>query len=97
MALHAGPSEIGNYNGAALPDASQLHNPQVESICRKYLELRYQPKTGVQLALGASNLFDTYPRKTPTYLDTTGVVGFPYYSPFGFNGRYLYVRAGLRW
>lgn len=37
-----GPSEIGNYNGAALPDASQLHNPQVEPICRKYLELRYR-------------------------------------------------------
>ncbi len=37
-----GPSEIGNYNGAALPDASQLHNAQVEPICRKYLELRYR-------------------------------------------------------
>jgi alpha-glucosidase (family GH31 glycosyl hydrolase) len=37
-----GPSEIGNYNGAALPDSSQLHNPQVEPICRKYLELRYR-------------------------------------------------------
>lgn len=61
------------------------------------LELRYQPKKGVQLALGASNLFDVYPKQTPAYLDTTGVVGFPYYSPFGFNGRYLYVRAGLRW
>lgn len=61
------------------------------------LELRYQPKKGVQLSIGASNLFDTYPKRTPTYLNTTGVVGFPYYSPFGFNGRYLYVRAGLRW
>jgi alpha-glucosidase (family GH31 glycosyl hydrolase) len=37
-----GPGEIGNYNGAALPDASQLHNAQVEAICRKYLELRYR-------------------------------------------------------
>ena len=37
-----GPTEIGNYNGAALPDASQLHNSQVEPICRKYLELRYR-------------------------------------------------------
>jgi alpha-glucosidase/alpha-D-xyloside xylohydrolase len=36
-----GPVEISNYNGAAVPDASQLHNPQVEPICRKYLELRY--------------------------------------------------------
>jgi alpha-glucosidase (family GH31 glycosyl hydrolase) len=37
-----GPTEINNYGGAALPDASQLHNPQVEPICRKYLELRYR-------------------------------------------------------
>ncbi len=37
-----GPAEIRNYGGAALPDESQLHNPQVEIICRKYLELRYR-------------------------------------------------------
>ena len=37
-----GPSEINNYNGAAIPDSSQLHNEQVEIICRKYLELRYR-------------------------------------------------------
>jgi alpha-glucosidase/alpha-D-xyloside xylohydrolase len=37
-----GPTEISNYGDAALPDASELHNPDVEPICRKYLELRYQ-------------------------------------------------------
>ena len=37
-----GPIEIRNYDGAAIPDASQLHNQQVEPICRKYLELRYR-------------------------------------------------------
>ena len=37
-----GPVEIRNYDGAAIPDASQLHNHQVEPICRKYLELRYR-------------------------------------------------------
>lgn len=37
-----GPTEISNYGGAAVPDASQLHNKQVEPICRKYLELRYR-------------------------------------------------------
>lgn len=37
-----GPLEINNYNGAAIPDASQLHNAKVEPICRKYLELRYR-------------------------------------------------------
>jgi alpha-glucosidase/alpha-D-xyloside xylohydrolase len=37
-----GPVEISNYRGAAIPDNSQLHNEQVEPICRKYLELRYR-------------------------------------------------------
>ncbi|MFZ0855637.1 MAG: TIM-barrel domain-containing protein [Candidatus Acidiferrales bacterium] len=36
-----GPTEISNYGGAAVPDANQLHNAQVEPICRKYLQLRY--------------------------------------------------------
>lgn len=37
-----GPTEIEHYNGAAIPDASQLRDPRVEAICRKYLELRYR-------------------------------------------------------
>jgi alpha-glucosidase/alpha-D-xyloside xylohydrolase len=38
-----GPNEISNYaGGAANPDPSELHNPDVEPICRKYLELRYR-------------------------------------------------------
>lgn len=61
------------------------------------LELRYAPSKGAQIALGASNLFDVYPDATPPALNTSGVVGFPYYSPFGFNGRYLYARVGLTW
>ncbi len=37
-----GPTEISGYGGSALPDPSELHNAQVEPICRKYLELRYR-------------------------------------------------------
>jgi alpha-glucosidase (family GH31 glycosyl hydrolase) len=37
-----GPVEVKNYDGAATPDSSQLHDPSVEPICRKYLELRYR-------------------------------------------------------
>ena len=37
-----GPSEISGYGGSALPDQSELHNTQVEPICRKYLGLRYR-------------------------------------------------------
>lgn len=60
------------------------------------LELRYQPKHGLQLALGVQNLFDVYPDRAPGYENAnSGLLGFPYYSPFGYNGRYLYGRAGL--
>jgi alpha-glucosidase/alpha-D-xyloside xylohydrolase len=37
-----GPIEIRNYDGAAIPDSSQLHDARVEPISRKYLELRYR-------------------------------------------------------
>lgn len=37
-----GPVEISRYEGAAVPDASNLHDPHVEPICRRYLELRYR-------------------------------------------------------
>lgn len=61
------------------------------------LEIRYSAPRGANIGLGVSNLFDVYPDRTIAANNTTGVVGFPYYSPFGFNGRYLYVRAGLNW
>ncbi|HKV99507.1 MAG TPA: TIM-barrel domain-containing protein [Vicinamibacterales bacterium] len=34
-----GPNEVANFPG---PPASELHNAEVEPICRKYLELRYK-------------------------------------------------------
>ncbi|MWC44507.1 TonB-dependent receptor [Sphingomonas carotinifaciens] len=61
------------------------------------LELRYAATKGAQIGLGVSNLFDVYPRETPLANNPSGVLGFPYYSPFGFNGRYLYARLGLNW
>ena len=67
------------------------------------LEARYQFVHNVNLAIGANNVFDTYPDAVAltssrgTTLNSTGLVGFPYYSPFGFNGRYIYGRIGVKW
>lgn len=67
------------------------------------LEARYQVVRNLNVAIGANNLFDTYPDAVAltssrgTVLNSTGLVGFPYYSPFGFNGRYLYARLGVSW
>ncbi|HEV2424706.1 MAG TPA: TIM-barrel domain-containing protein [Terriglobia bacterium] len=38
-----GPTELNGYHGkSGLPDPKELHNPEIEPICRKYLELRSQ-------------------------------------------------------
>ncbi len=61
------------------------------------LELRYTAPKGAQIGLGVSNVFDVYPDATIAANNSTGVLGFPSYSPFGFNGRYLYARVGVNW
>ena len=62
------------------------------------LEGRYEFAQGVKLAIGVNNLFDEYPTFTPAALNAqTGSVGFPQFSPFGFNGRFLYARIGYNW
>ncbi|MDR6789998.1 iron complex outermembrane receptor protein [Sphingomonas sp. BE138] len=61
------------------------------------LEGRYRFTDNVTLALGAENLFDVYPDRTPGTLNNNGVTAFPYYSPFGFNGRQVYGRLNLTW
>ncbi|MEH3158661.1 MAG: TonB-dependent receptor [Sphingomonas taxi] len=61
------------------------------------LELRYAGPKGAQIGLGVSNLFDVYPDRQSAANNSTGVLGFPYFSPFGFNGRYLYARVGVNW
>jgi iron complex outermembrane receptor protein len=66
------------------------------------LEARYSLTERFEMAIGADNLLDTYPT-TPPYvlngvtLSSNGVGAFPEYSPFGFQGRYLYVRAAYHW
>jgi iron complex outermembrane receptor protein len=73
------------------------------------MELRFKVMGDkFNLALGASNLFDIYPTNTPrgTAVDPISgatvvlpasryVTPFSNFSPFGFNGRYLYARVGV--
>jgi iron complex outermembrane receptor protein len=60
-------------------------------------EARYTFLKDVTWAVGVNNLFDEYPDRAPALVNTTGVVGYPSYSPFGFNGRFLYTRLSYSW
>ena len=60
--------------------------------------MSYQALQRIRLAVGANNLFDVYPSRLPA----GGVFGtnpyfIPYsqFSPFGFNGRFLYGRVSV--
>jgi iron complex outermembrane receptor protein len=57
------------------------------------LEARYAVTPKLNLALGADNLFDTYPKTQSPALNTTGNTPFSTFSPFGFSGRFVYARA----
>lgn len=61
------------------------------------LEGRFQVTERVGVAVGVDNILDEYPDFVPASLNSNGVLGFPYYSPFGFNGRYGYARLSLKW
>ena len=59
----------------------------------------------LQFAIGSNNVFDVYPDRSPIGNRPTGVGGqypinqyyLPYtgFSPFGFNGRFIYGRVGF--
>ncbi|MCY7270490.1 MAG: TonB-dependent receptor [Sphingomonas bacterium] len=68
------------------------------------LEVRYRFFDRLDLAVGANNLFDVYPDRRPFGPRSVGGTfpqNFQYIpysgggSPFGFNGRFLYIRAGI--
>lgn len=61
------------------------------------LEARYQFSPNLNVAFGANNVFDIYPNATAYSLSSSGTISYPFYSPFGFNGRYVYGRIGLSW
>ncbi|MCC7268599.1 MAG: TonB-dependent receptor [Caulobacteraceae bacterium] len=61
------------------------------------LEGRYTFPMGLTVSVGADNLFDVYPRQVLPNLNTTGAGPFSSFSPFGFNGRFVYGRVAIKW
>jgi iron complex outermembrane receptor protein len=92
----AGLTARGTYYASVLqPGATAAADLTTGNKVVFDIEARYRVLEGVQVAIGADNLFDVYPDQVPAALNTSGVTAFPFYSPFGFNGRYLYARLGL--
>ena len=58
----------------------------------------YKPSANWALTLGADNLLDEYPDRTVDLQNSTwGMLPYSNYSPYGFNGAYVYGRITYKW
>jgi iron complex outermembrane receptor protein len=96
----------GSANPISNPTSLTAYGPDDIFLGAKWIsdiEVRYHPMDKVEVALGSDNLFDIYPDRSPFGRRPASVGGFypvnqiyiPYsiFSPFGFNGRYIYGRV----
>jgi iron complex outermembrane receptor protein len=92
------------------PDQTSLtaFGPDDIFLGRKWitdLEIRWAPGGGTEFALGSNNLFDVYPDRSPfgprpapangVYPVNQIYIPYSIFSPFGFNGRFIYGRASV--
>ncbi len=102
----AGPLQLNLHNersgptaqlDRALPSADQIQSPKWITDAR----IAYQLRPRVQVSVSGANLFDTYPDEwldfkdglNATGVSTQGIFRHPgALSPFGMNGRTLYLR-----
>jgi iron complex outermembrane receptor protein len=57
------------------------------------LEARYAISKNLNLAIGADNLLDAYPKTLRPAINSTSNTPFSTYTPYGFSGRFVYARA----
>jgi iron complex outermembrane receptor protein len=92
---------------AGLADARDLHI-QPDWLVDLALNAKLMDEK-LGLTIGADNLTDQYPDRVPNArvipppvggianLNGTNALGYSRYSPYGFNGRFLYARFNYRW
>jgi iron complex outermembrane receptor protein len=91
-------ARTNRYGSVLVPGVSEPTDFTLEPKWVTDLEVRARPAEFLQVAVGANNVFDVYPSRLPV----GGAFGvnpyfIPYsqFSPFGFNGRFLYGRVSV--
>jgi iron complex outermembrane receptor protein len=84
------------YGSVVTPAALPVNDWVTSAKTIVDMEGRFDVGSKLVLALGAENVFDTYPEAYPSALNTSGNAPFTNYSPFGRGGRYVYARANYK-
>ena len=93
--LNAAATRYGEFTArnATLPERDQTFDAKWTLD----LSASFRPSRHWTLSLGADNVLDEYPQQNTYANSTFGLMPYSLYSPFGFNGRYLYGRVAYKW
>lgn len=92
---------VNRFGEAVDPGTTEATDEVLDAKWITDLEASYDVTSSTTIALGANNLFDVYPETTESIREGVGSSAgtfdliFPYssFSPFGFMGRFVYLRA----
>ena len=86
----------GHRYGQAISRGSPVDGSQDNTLTPKTLfdfSVNWQAPLGATIAIGADNVFDTYPDLQKSGTNFAGIFPYNGFSPFGFNGRYVYAKV----
>lgn len=81
-------------------DSASVYTNDIHTGDKTLIDLSasYKIAGKTSVTVGADNVFDVYPDKTVASLQgSQGALAFTRFSPFGFNGRYVYARLTHNW
>jgi len=97
MGPFGGTVRATRYGKVLSPGTTSALDLELDSAVLVDLEARWNVVENVRLTVGADNVFDEYPTKSPPLLNSTSNTPFSNYSPFGRSGRYVYGRVSVSW
>ncbi|WP_447910095.1 TonB-dependent receptor plug domain-containing protein [Brevundimonas bullata] len=92
-----GTVRLTSYGDVLAAGASEATDLQLGDALVADVEARYRISDNVIVSVGADNVLDQYPRQSLTANNTTGAFPFSNFSPYGFNGRFVYGRIAVKW
>jgi iron complex outermembrane recepter protein len=95
---------IASFLGLS-PTTTPYYKQEIGVMATTNVEVTYKPFEGLAVGVGADNLFDKYPDKSPAAIRqynseryaTTGARDYLLGSPIGFFGRRLYAKVSYNW
>ena len=92
-----GTVRLTGYGDVLAAGATEATDLQLGDALVADVEARYRITDTVTVSVGADNILDQYPRQSARANNTTGAFPFSNFSPYGFNGRFVYGRLAVKW